>query len=393
MAQRAGVSFELERLDLEGDELVVTGHWSGVRGLRFVRPALVVDDRRILASLEHKPWAPSLDRTWIAAFPWDRDDVDVGRLKLAVGSQVTVPLDDAPSAAIKSDASPAVLESGSGREPAPVTPIRARASQRPEPEPESRPAAAAPAAASATATAAAPAPVPVAAPDAVAQLEAELDAVRCERDALVRRLEESERLAREREQRASDESAALDELARARTTAERDRDRALAQLAEAVAAREAAVRARSRMEIAHDEALKVRESAEAALATAQAQREEANSQRDEVLLAYRALQRHVRSERADEDRAQGSKPAAQGNKPAAQGNKPDGPEAETDDEEPIGVRKMPAARTVMAELQRPTKPAGKLPFSVFDLWVIRVLGSVAAACFILLLISILRLFV
>lgn len=99
MAQRAGVSFELERLDLEGDELIVTGHWSGVRGLRFVRPTLLADDRRILATLEHKPWAPSLDRTWIAAFPWDRDDVELAGLALTVGSQVTVPLDGASPAA------------------------------------------------------------------------------------------------------------------------------------------------------------------------------------------------------------------------------------------------------------------------------------------------------
>jgi hypothetical protein len=34
-----------------------------------------------------------------------------------------------------------------------------------------------------------------------------------------------------------------------------------------------------------------------------------------------------------------------------------------------------------------------LPFSVFDLWVIRVLGTVAAGCFILLLVSILRVFI
>ena len=54
---------------------------------------------------------------------------------------------------------------------------------------------------------------------------------------------------------------------------------------------------------------------------------------------------------------------------------------------------MPAARTVMAELQRPTKPVGRLPFSALDLWVVRVLGTVAAGCFILLLISILRVFI
>jgi hypothetical protein len=128
------------------------------------------------------------------------------------------------------------------------------------------------------------------------------------------------------------------------------------------------------MQVAHDEALEARDAAEAQLAAVRAQRGEANSQRDEVLLAYRGLQRHVHTERAQEDRARDDAP------------QDDGPD------DPIGVRTMPAARTVMAELQRP-RPASKLPFSHFDLWVIRVLGTVAAGCFILLLISILRVFI
>jgi hypothetical protein len=52
---------------------------------------------------------------------------------------------------------------------------------------------------------------------------------------------------------------------------------------------------------------------------------------------------------------------------------------------------MPAARTVMAELQRPPR-ASKFVVSKFDVWVFRVLGSIAAGCFILLLVSIARLF-
>ncbi len=95
MAQRAGVTFELERLELDGDRLVVSGHWSGVRGLRFVRPMLLDRRRRILATLEHKPWEPSLDRAWVAAFPWEGDVVDVDALTLAVAPQVTVALADA----------------------------------------------------------------------------------------------------------------------------------------------------------------------------------------------------------------------------------------------------------------------------------------------------------
>jgi hypothetical protein len=50
---------------------------------------------------------------------------------------------------------------------------------------------------------------------------------------------------------------------------------------------------------------------------------------------------------------------------------------------------MPAARTVMAELQRPP-PARRFAVSEFDVWVFRVLGSVAAACFILLLVALVR---
>lgn len=306
MAHGAGVSFELERLDLEGDELVVSGHWSGVRGLRFVRPTLVAADRRILATLEHKPWAPAVDRTWTAAFPWDRDEIDVEGLVLSVSPQVTV-----------------ALSNGRAAEPEPE-PQPARAPELPGPR-EDLPAV----------TAAAP-----------------IDAARL-----------------------ASLEAELDEVARARAAAERDRDRALAQLAEAVAAREAAVRTRTRMQLAHEEALQAREAAAAAVSAAEAQRDEANAQRDEVLLAYRALQRRIQAELAQEDRA--GKPAA---------GEEDGCE------QPIGVRKMPAARTVMAELQR--RPgAGKLPFSVFDLWVVRILGTVAAACFILLLVSILRVFV
>ena len=56
------------------------------------------------------------------------------------------------------------------------------------------------------------------------------------------------------------------------------------------------------------------------------------------------------------------------------------------------MRSIPAARTVMPELQDPRREA-KLLLSPFDLWVIRVLGTVAACCFILLLVSILRVFI
>ena len=312
MAQRAGVSFEVDRLEVEDDTLVVSGFWSGVRGLRFVRPTLVADDRRILATLEHKPWAHSDDSTWTAAFPWDGAAVDADRLTLAVSSQVSVSLGDAGAVA---------------------PPLRA---------------------------------VDRSAGDArLLDIEAaspELDPLLEERDALRRRL--------------ADAATAHDEAARERAATARDRDRALQQLDEAIAAREAAVRTRARMQVAHDEALAAREAAEAELAQAKAEREEANAQRDEVLLAYRALRLQIQGEHAEQDRAASD----------------DGPSAEpASGDEPIGVRTLPAARTVMSELQRPRREQ-KLVLSQFDLWIIRVLGVVAAGCFILLLFSILKVF-
>src|SRR5258705_1509164 len=82
------VAFQLERLEADADgRLEVVGTWSGVRGIRFVRPALVVrtDDgeRTLLAVLEHKPWDPE-GSPWRAAFPWDGGGLDPERVQLAL---------------------------------------------------------------------------------------------------------------------------------------------------------------------------------------------------------------------------------------------------------------------------------------------------------------------
>src|SRR2546423_13673538 len=56
------------------DRLEVAGRWFGVRGLRFMRPTLELhgtdDHQRLLALLEHKPWAAEDGDEWIAAFPY-----------------------------------------------------------------------------------------------------------------------------------------------------------------------------------------------------------------------------------------------------------------------------------------------------------------------------------
>src|SRR5438067_1435075 len=54
---RVGVTFELDRLELDGARLIVGGRWRGVRGLRFVRPTLVVGRRQVRALCLRRPGA------------------------------------------------------------------------------------------------------------------------------------------------------------------------------------------------------------------------------------------------------------------------------------------------------------------------------------------------
>jgi FtsZ-binding cell division protein ZapB len=93
----ATVSFALTRLEsIDGARVEVEGAWSGVRGMRFVRPALVVrqngGERTLLATLEHKPW-PAVDgEPWIASFPWEGGELDPTAVELAVAPSIVVPL-------------------------------------------------------------------------------------------------------------------------------------------------------------------------------------------------------------------------------------------------------------------------------------------------------------
>jgi hypothetical protein len=104
--QPATPGFEVERFGwTAAGGLEVTGRWYGVRGRRFVRPTLDVAGsqgrRRLLASLEHKPWAPAEGEPWIAAFPWEGADPGHVTVELAVAPGVVValpPLGDVPRA-------------------------------------------------------------------------------------------------------------------------------------------------------------------------------------------------------------------------------------------------------------------------------------------------------
>src|SRR3954471_18213315 len=95
------VAFEVERFGwTAADRIEVTGRWFGLRGHRFMRPALIVEAgdarRRLLALLEHKPWAADDGEAWTAAFPWTGDPVEVTSAELAVAPSVAIELPPPP---------------------------------------------------------------------------------------------------------------------------------------------------------------------------------------------------------------------------------------------------------------------------------------------------------
>ena len=440
----ARASFELEQLELDEGRLLVSGWWSGVRGMRFVRPALLVDGRKLLATLEHKPWAVGADGSWTAAFPWkERGRLDVSGVTLAVAPSVEVPLDAEsvpPSPEPLLAAVPPPADRARGRatpavSAAPVPPLA-------DPAPPGRATPSLPAAPEAV-EAAPPAPATPAGARAE-HSDKLIETLREELRALERRLgltreelhdtralaaeraarcRELEQAAAARRRDVGDVETEKQELLHAQAMAVLDRDRAIAQREEAVADREAAVRTRARMEVQRDEALKAQISAAARRDEAIGERDEMRRQRDEVLLAHRALQDQRRGELAaaqrqarDDARAapapapsplQAPAPAAAADASAAPASTPATPadpptqpfaapaaRLQTDArgaERPSGVRVIPAPRTVSAHLHRAHREQGS-GVTQFDLWVVRILGTVAALAFIALLVMILKAF-
>ena len=90
------VTFEVERFEWAADDrLELEGRWFGLRGRRFIRPMLDVavdgEPRRLLALMEHKPWAALDGEEWHAAFAWTGDRRDI-EAQLAVGGDLTFEL-------------------------------------------------------------------------------------------------------------------------------------------------------------------------------------------------------------------------------------------------------------------------------------------------------------
>jgi hypothetical protein len=96
VAQVGSVAFELSRFEVVDDRCQVEGRWFGVRGRRFMRPALtvVVDGQsvRLLADLADKPWAAEDGEIWTARFPHTIERADSREAELTVAPDLTITL-------------------------------------------------------------------------------------------------------------------------------------------------------------------------------------------------------------------------------------------------------------------------------------------------------------
>jgi hypothetical protein len=231
------VAFQLDRFEQTGeDRLEVAGRWFGVRGLRFVRPALTVQtkdgERNLLALLEHKPWAAEEGESWVAAFPWKGESPDPDQAELTVAPSVVVALADEERGATRSRG---------GR--------RTSSERLAEVEQRAR------------------------------RLESEVAWLREEREAL---LADKQRAA-DLEAQLSEAREAAEALKHERDAAVRERDRAKAEHLEAARAVEDARRERADMEEEREQALAARASAIAEFEQAARDSSEAVAERDRAV--------------------------------------------------------------------------------------------------------------
>jgi hypothetical protein len=300
----SGVVFEVDRFEWVAERLELAGRWYGLRGHRFMRPLVILDaddgPRRMLAVLDHKPWAAEDGELWFAAFPWEGEPVESSRAELAVAPSVEVEL---PPPVVPGRPRRRASRSRAREEKAP--PVDEVAALRAQLASEQR---------------------------TVRRLAAELDAANDRLAAL-----ESPDAQRAELERVRD--AALAERDEARTSLEQARRAAAAEVDEARARasldhgsvrdeRDAAVRARAAAQHERDEALDQRAVSDWERKAAIAERDVALSERDHAVQVQRAavaqiekLERRVRSAeraQASAERAQASAPVAEPSPPPAE---------------------------------------------------------------------------
>src|ERR687895_2259288 len=260
--------------------LEVTGRWYGIRGRRFLRPSLDVEvdgaPRRMLAVLEHKPWAADDGEEWVAAFEWTGEPVGLAVAELSVAPELAVVLPPPTGAPAKKK----VRRARAAGDRLAAAPPRAQALEA-----------------------------------AVAQAQAEVadlrDRLAAEQKAWQHRVEEVEAL--------RGESAAATRAAEAeRDEAVAARDKAISERDELVSAREAATAERDAAVAARDEAAAARD---ARLADA----EKAVGERDKAVRQKAVLEKELAATARARDKARAernewltrARDAAAGQGPAA----------------------------------------------------------------------------
>jgi hypothetical protein len=315
-----GITFEVERFEwVDGDRLEVSGRWYGLRGHRFVRPVLVVqavdERRRMLAVLDHKPWAAEDGDEWIAAFPWEGEPLELTAAELAVAPSLAVdlPVPRVPGkGSTKTAPSEGPLHARRGPaqtnpEPAEATPPTAPKATKPAAPKAAKPAAPK-AAKPATPNAAKPAtpkaakraapPASAAAeesvtPEEVAALRAQLASEQASVRRLATQLEEAHQGLAAARSAADDHDALVRE--RDAAIAGRDEARANANLDHdaVIEERDQAVHERAAALYARDEALDERAAANFERKNAIAERDAAVAERDRAIEAHRAAVRDL----------------------------------------------------------------------------------------------------
>jgi hypothetical protein len=307
-----GITFEVERFEwVDGDRLEVRGRWYGLRGHRFVRPVLVVhavdERRRMLAVLDHKPWAAEDGDEWIAAFPWEGDPLELTAAELAVAPSLAVdlPVPRVPGkGSTKTAPSEGPLHARRGPaqtnpEPAEATPPAAPKAAKPAAPTAAKPAApkaAKPAAPKAAKRAAPPTSAEAeesVTPEEVAALRAQLASEQAWVRRLATQLEEAHQGLAAARSAADDHDALVRE--RDAAIAGRDEARANANLDHdaVVEERDQAVHERAAALYARDEALDERAAANFERKNAIAERDAAVAERDRAIEAHRAAVRDL----------------------------------------------------------------------------------------------------
>jgi hypothetical protein len=222
------ITFELERFGAKGDRLELTGRWFGVRGRRFVRPTLTPigshELSRVLADLEHKPWAAEDGERWEAAFPWGQGGGAI-KFELSVAPDITIQLPP-PGGRSGRPRRLTALPRRPFLEPAWRPPERIETE---EPETEAR-------LPDVEEIPEAPPEVLPEVDEAQAELEAtrgQLDSLRTELDVLSAELEATRRVLTDREQELEAAHGELAAIAASRDAASSDATNAVAELAEA----------------------------------------------------------------------------------------------------------------------------------------------------------------